>query len=108
MPTNRNVVFAKGENYYVFNRGVERRPVFTTKESVLSLFSTVNDYKRFVLDHAAYARELEKIKHLILNKRRCVGIKQMEGEETRLNIIFVIESIDSSESDLYNLITNPL
>lgn len=31
MPTNRNLVFADDEIYHVFNRGIERRPTFTTK-----------------------------------------------------------------------------
>ncbi|MBI1869385.1 transposase [Candidatus Gottesmanbacteria bacterium] len=34
---------------------------------VLSQFSSVNDYKRFVYDHIDYAKELETIKHLILD-----------------------------------------
>lgn len=31
MPSNRKIVFANGEYYHLFNRGVERRPVFTNK-----------------------------------------------------------------------------
>lgn len=31
MATNRSLVFATGEIYHVFNRGVERRPLFTSK-----------------------------------------------------------------------------
>lgn len=31
MPSNRKVVFANGEYYHVFNRGVEKRPTFLNK-----------------------------------------------------------------------------
>lgn len=31
MATNRKVIFANGEIYHIYNRGVERRPVFTNK-----------------------------------------------------------------------------
>ncbi len=37
-----------------------------TKDLVLGFFPSVNDYKKFVLDHADYARRLELIKHLTL------------------------------------------
>jgi len=36
------------------------------KEIVLSSFSSPSEYKKFVFDHAEYQRELEKIKHLVL------------------------------------------
>ncbi len=35
-------------------------------ESVLSFFKTANKYQEFVLDNASYAKELDKIKHKIL------------------------------------------
>ncbi|PIU03598.1 hypothetical protein COT44_02260 [Candidatus Shapirobacteria bacterium CG08_land_8_20_14_0_20_39_18] len=35
-------------------------------QPVLSLFSSVNKYRNFVYDQIAYAKELEKIKHLIM------------------------------------------
>lgn len=35
-------------------------------EPILSNFSSPNEYKNFILDHADYAKELEKIKHLAL------------------------------------------
>ena len=45
MATNRKVVFAIGEMYHVFNRGIDRRPIYTTKK----------EYQRF-LDLASYYR----------------------------------------------------
>ncbi|MBI2330375.1 transposase [Candidatus Daviesbacteria bacterium] len=39
MPTNRKLVFANDEIYHVFNRGVEKRPIFTDKR----------EYKRALL-----------------------------------------------------------
>lgn len=37
------------------------------KELILSFFKKVNEYTNFVLNHADYARALEKIKHLTLD-----------------------------------------
>lgn len=37
------------------------------KEPVLELFHSFNDYKEFIDDHAGYARELESIKHLLID-----------------------------------------
>lgn len=36
---------------------------------VLSHFRSVNEYKKFVLDQKDYAKELEKIKHLVIEKQ---------------------------------------
>lgn len=38
----------------------------TIKKFVLNFFPTIDAYKKFVLDHADYARQLELIKHLTL------------------------------------------
>lgn len=40
------------------------------KEEVLSHFSSVEDYQSFVLSRADYAKELEEIKHLLLEERQ--------------------------------------
>ena len=37
------------------------------KEIVLGQFKSPQDYKRFVLDHAAYVKELERIKHQLMD-----------------------------------------
>lgn len=37
------------------------------KEPVLSLFKNPDEYKKFVTDHSGYAKELELIKHLLLD-----------------------------------------
>lgn len=39
----------------------------SNKELVLDLFKSPNDYKNFVLDQVNYAKELEKIKHVVLD-----------------------------------------
>lgn len=40
---------------------------FCNKEPVLSLFKNSDQYKKFVDDHSNYAKELELIKHLLLD-----------------------------------------
>jgi|SRR3989338_5194152 len=44
MPTNRKVVFANEQVYHVFNRGVEKRPIFTTKRDFLRAVETLKYY----------------------------------------------------------------
>lgn len=38
---------------------------FTNTSPVMNNFKSVDDYKRFVLDQVSYARDIEKIKHLM-------------------------------------------
>ncbi|OGD95728.1 hypothetical protein A3F02_00040 [Candidatus Curtissbacteria bacterium RIFCSPHIGHO2_12_FULL_38_9b] len=45
MPSNRKIVFANGEYYHLFNRGVERRPVFTNKREFLRAVALINFYR---------------------------------------------------------------
>lgn len=45
MPTNRKVVFANGEYYHIFNRGVEKRPTFTTKREFERAIDSINFYR---------------------------------------------------------------
>ena len=45
MTTYRKVVFANGELYHVYNRGVERRPVFTNKREYGRAFDTLKFYR---------------------------------------------------------------
>lgn len=45
MPSNRKIVLANGEYYHLFNRGVERRPVFTNKREFLRAIALVNFYR---------------------------------------------------------------
>ena len=45
MPTNRKVIFANGEIYHVFNRGVEKRPTFTNKKELGRAITTLNYYQ---------------------------------------------------------------
>lgn len=45
MPSNRKIVFANGEYYHLFNRGVEKRPVFTNRREFLRAMELVNFYR---------------------------------------------------------------
>jgi len=45
MPTNRKVVFANGEYYHVFNRGVEKRPTFTNRYEFLRALDAIKYYR---------------------------------------------------------------
>lgn len=42
------------------------RSLFTNPDFILSFFKTKGVYKKFIFDQADYQRELEKIKHLVL------------------------------------------
>lgn len=56
------------ENYpwSSFPEFLGKRDGFCAKKIVLSHFSKINDYRKFVFDNADYQRSLEKIKHLTL------------------------------------------
>jgi len=43
-----------------------REPLFTETSSILTMAGGTEKYKKFVLDQADYQRELDRIKHLIL------------------------------------------
>lgn len=45
MPSNRKIVFANGEYFHLFNRGVERRLVFTNKREFLRAVDLANFYR---------------------------------------------------------------
>jgi len=45
MPTNRKVVFANGEIYHIFNRGIEKRPTFTDKRELNRGIKTLDFYR---------------------------------------------------------------
>lgn len=63
MPSNRKIVLGNGEYYHIFNRGVEKRPVFTTKHE----FSRAVDLLHFY--HFANP-PLRYSKYLALDKER--------------------------------------
>ncbi|MDO8461065.1 MAG: transposase [bacterium] len=46
----------------------ESKSTICNKKPVLSHFKNIKEYEKFVLDQASYQRELEKIKHLVLEK----------------------------------------
>src|SRR5260221_1001368 len=45
MPSNRKIVFANNEYYHVFNRGVEKRPTFTSKYEYVRARDSMNFYR---------------------------------------------------------------
>lgn len=45
MPTTRKIVFGNDEYYHVFNRGVEKRPVFTNKYEFLRALDVISFYR---------------------------------------------------------------
>lgn len=45
MPSNRKIVFSDGQYYHVYNRGVEKRPVFTNKSESLRAIGSINFYR---------------------------------------------------------------
>jgi len=44
------------------------QPSFVDKTFILSNFRSISDYKKFISDQTNYAKELEAIKHLILEE----------------------------------------
>lgn len=69
MPTNRKIVFANGEYYHVFNRGVEKRTTFINKYDFLRAAKTINYYrfKNIPLRYSKYIK-LDKNKREELMK----------------------------------------
>lgn len=79
MPANRKCVFANEQIHHIFNRDEleEYRwlsyPEYinpqlkniTNISPVMNNFKSADDYRKFVLDQVLYAREIEKIKHLM-------------------------------------------
>ena len=45
MPQYRDIVFTSGEYYHVFNRGVERRPIFTNDRDYKRALATLTYYR---------------------------------------------------------------
>lgn len=45
MPSNRKTVLANGEYYHIYNRGVEKRPVFTNRFEYLRAIDSINFYR---------------------------------------------------------------
>lgn len=81
MPTNRKVVFANGEFYHVFNRGVEKRITFTSKYEFLRAVDTLNFY-RFGNLSIRYS------KYLNLNKeKREELLKGLDNKDLQIEII---------------------
>ena len=51
-----------------YHEYVENKNGICSKEEIMNFFKTPQDYQKFVLDQADYAKELEKIKHQLLEE----------------------------------------
>lgn len=81
MPSNRKVVFANGEYYHVFNRGVEKRPTFTSKYEFLRAMDSINFYRYGEL-HIRYS------KYLNLNQDKKVEfLKNLNEDQLQVEIV---------------------
>ena len=67
MSSNRNVVLATEEIYHIFNRGVERREIFTDKWEYRRALGTMN-YYRFLEPPIRYS------KYIILEEKRRIQL----------------------------------
>lgn len=81
MPTNRKIVFANNQFYHLFNRGVERRPIFTNKWEFKRAIDTINFYQ-FQNPPLRYS------KYLALNEKlKKIFIEDLEKGEKQIAII---------------------
>lgn len=81
MSTNRKIIFANGEYYHVFNRGVEKRLTFTGKYEFLRAIDAINFY-RFGNLPFRYS------KYLALNQEKRVDfLKSLNEVELQVEII---------------------
>lgn len=81
MPSNRKVVFANGEYYHVFNRGVEKRPTFTSKYEFLRAIDSINFYRFGGL-------KIRYSKYLNLNTdKKAEFLKNLDNDQLQVEII---------------------
>lgn len=70
MPSNRKIIFANDHFYHLFNRGVEKRPVFTNKWEFRRALDTI-DFYQFAKPPLRYSKYLvlnEESKQLFLDE----------------------------------------
>src|SRR3989338_4250334 len=81
MPSNRKVVFANGEYYHIFNRGVEKRPTFITKYEFLRAVDSMSFY-RFANLPIRYS------KYLALSKeKQAEFLKGLDNSDLQVEVI---------------------
>ncbi|MBI3956265.1 transposase [Candidatus Gottesmanbacteria bacterium] len=81
MSSNRNVVLATEEMYHIFNRGVERRPIFTDKWEYRRALDTIR-YYRFSEPPIRYS------KYIILEeKKRVQLLKALLTSQLQVDIL---------------------
>lgn len=81
MPSNRKIVFANGQYYHVFNRGVEKRPTFTTRYEFLRAADSIRFY-RFGNLPIRYSKYLS-----LDNKKRADFFKGFDETKLQVEII---------------------
>lgn len=81
MPSNRKIVFANGEYYHVFNRGVERRPTFTNRYEFARALDTTAFYRYGNLP-------IKYSKYLNLNKdKKAEFLQALDQSNLQVDII---------------------
>lgn len=73
MPTNRKLVFTNNYYYHIFNRGVDRREVFTDKREYIRAVETLKYYQfssqKIKLSRFLSLPENDKLKYLATNSQ---------------------------------------
>jgi putative transposase len=80
VPSNRKVVFANGEYYHVFNRGVEKRPTFISKYEFLRVLDSLNFYRYGNL-------QIRYSKYLALDKDKKAEFLKGLNDDLQIEII---------------------
>lgn len=81
MPSNRKIVFANGEYYHVYNRGVEKRTAFTNKYEFLRAIDVLGFYRPSNLS-------IRYSKYINLNRdKKQEFLKELERFEKQVEVI---------------------
>jgi len=82
MPDVRKIIFGNEEIYHVFNRGIDRRPTFTTKRDYYRALETL-EYYRF----ANHTMRFSYYQSLPFQERSEIKEQLYQGNEARVNIL---------------------
>ena len=74
MSTNRSIVLANQQIYHVFNRGINKQPIFFTKRNYLRALDTIKYYRFYKppLPYSKYIKLTDNIKNLLKESIRSV------------------------------------
>lgn len=119
MSANRAIVFANQQIYHVYNRGVERRPVFTLKREYGRMMTTIWFYRYFhpgtTLSHSlnlsleeqvVFQERLEKKPMIVSLLAFCLMPNHFHlilRQETDMGISRFMANISNSYSKYFNL-----